>query len=327
MTAINVLLETDRVHFFSDGGHFAGHNQVLCQFGNKVMPLPLYNAAMTYSGPSAGAPALLAEIEGSAAPTLADLLSRLPVLVAAANRKAAVGRQAFSAIVAGVEGGMACGVAIEEGGAQHLLAPGSFVRSLASDVPFDPSDPEASGLAMMEDQRRQGVVAGWCQHSVVRHNSFQSRILRRWSDTLAAARPTVQAKIGTLQVNTINFADSSVTGAVQGSDSVSVPNAGGYPVILSASLLYTYKGSGTTSGLKVTGTIVRSDSKVIVQRAVERTGPGTSGPHGFSFGGLDSDAPTSATYTFVASLAGYGDPPIGSGTISNKLITGLYTKK
>lgn len=329
MTAINVLVGTDRVHFFSDGGHFADNR--LCHLGGKILHLPAYDAALAYSGPSVGALALLAEIERSPAPTLAALLNRLPGLVDVAHRKAGIGQHPFSAIVAGVERGLACGVAIEEGGAHHFLMPGSFIRSLATDVAFDPQDLVGSGLAMMEDQRRHGVVAGWCQRSVVGRDAFHSQILRRWPATLAGGAETTQAKIGTLQVNTINFADTSVTGVVTGTTTVNVPNAAGYPVILTGSCQYSYKIPGSTNGVIVAGTITRtSDGKVIAERSVGHAAPptGSFGAVGFSMGGLDGDAPSgSVAYAFSVSLVGFGDPPGGSGSVSSHIFSGLYTKK
>lgn len=329
MTAVNLLLEADQVHFFSDGGHY-GDGQV-CHLGGKVLPLPAYNAAMAYSGPSAGALALLVEIERSNVPTLAALLNRLPRLVAGANRKAGVGRHPFSAIVAGVERGLACGIAIEEGGTHHFLMPGSFLQSLITDVAFDPRDLVGSGLAMMEDQRRHGIVAGWCQHSVISRDAFHSRILRRWPAALGGGRATAQAKIGTLQVNTINVADAAVTGVVTGTTAVTVPNAAGYPIILTGSCQYSYKIPGSTNGVIVAGTITRtSDGKVIAERSIGHAAPpvGTFGAVGFSMGGLDGDAPSaSVAYSFSVVLTGYGDPPGGSGSVSNLIFSGLYTKK
>jgi hypothetical protein len=328
VTAINVLLEADRVHFFSDGGHFAGTQ--LCHLGGKVFPLPAYDAAMAYSGPSAAAPTLLAEIERSDAASLANLLNRLPGLVAAANRKAAVGRQPFSAVVAGVHGGIACGLAVEEGDTHHFLAPGSFIRSLPSDVAFVLTNLEASGLAMMEDQRRHGVVAGFCQHSVVGHDAFHSRILRRWPDIASGAGSTVQAKIGDLEVDTINFAGSSVTGAVSGATSITVPNTAGFPVIFSAFCNWTYRGDTTNSAGTVTLLIRRqSDSKLIATNTTGRAGlSALVGPFGFSIGGIDDDAPAgNVVYTLSATGAGSGGPPPGQVNVSGARLTGVYAKK
>lgn len=108
-------------------------------------------------------------------------------------------------------GGVALGVTVEERGVVSHLLSGSFVRSLQTDVQFEPNDIASRGLTMIEDQRRHGIVAGFCEHSRVRQGEFRSQTQRRWGeDHTEIVRTTVQAKIGTLQVNTIHIAGTRI---------------------------------------------------------------------------------------------------------------------
>jgi hypothetical protein len=71
-------------------------------------------------------------------------------------------------------------VAAEEGLRYSLLGPGNFVKSLPSAVEFDMRDVRGSGLAMVRDQRRTGVVHGFCVHTVLTESSFCAEIAERW---------------------------------------------------------------------------------------------------------------------------------------------------
>jgi hypothetical protein len=172
---MNILLLDRAVHIFTDGGHYEDGTLELRYLGGKVHYLPAQGAALAWSGPSALGPALVLATERYGARDLPGLLSAVPSLA-----EGCAGGEAYSVIVAGVLGGAALAVAAEEGGRSQLLGPGHFVKSIPSLIDFDAADVRGSGLAMVRDQRRSGVVHGFCVWTVVEEDSLRSEVVERW---------------------------------------------------------------------------------------------------------------------------------------------------
>jgi hypothetical protein len=177
MTAINLYLTPDAVHFFTDGGNYDAGTLELRHLGGKMFPMPQFDAALAWSGPSDLIAPLIPAIERAGAHSLSDLLSRLSDIVSGLRCHAR-----FSVLVAGAEYGVSQGVAIQEGGRVSRLSAGDSVKSLPSQCRFDQGDIAASGLAIMQDQRSSGVVHGFCLHTEIRAGHLASTVLQRWSE-------------------------------------------------------------------------------------------------------------------------------------------------
>lgn len=174
MTALNVLLAADEVHFFTDGGNYDRDTLEFLHLGSKLCYLPQYDAVLAWSGPSALGSTLLPTVERSGCEGLWGLCAVLPDLVRGLGVL-----DRHSVVLAGVAG-LAIGVAVEEDGREASLRPGSYVVSLPSDAGFDPDDVRGSGLAMVRSQRMTGLVHGFCLHTVVGADRCSSEVLERW---------------------------------------------------------------------------------------------------------------------------------------------------
>jgi hypothetical protein len=172
---MNVLLGRSEVHFFTDGGNYEGSTLELRDLGGKIHFLPAWGAAIAWCGPVGLGHSLLRATEKCHSRDLPGLLHAVPALA-----EGCAGGEAYSVIVAGVLGGAALAVAAEEGGRSQLLGPGHFVKSIPSLIDFDAADVRGSGLAMVRDQRRSGVVHGFCVWTVVEEDSLRSEVVERW---------------------------------------------------------------------------------------------------------------------------------------------------
>jgi hypothetical protein len=177
MTAINLYLAPDAAHFFTDAGNYDAGTLELRHLGGKLFPLPQFDAALAWSGPSALIASLIPAIERANAESLPDLLLRLPEAVSELRCPVP-----FSVLLAGVAGDAAIGIAVQEGERSTMLAAGDSVKSIPSAIRFDPLDVVGSGLAMMRDQRFSGVVHGYCLLTVIRAGSLVSQVIERWDE-------------------------------------------------------------------------------------------------------------------------------------------------
>lgn len=332
MTAINVALLADEAHFFSDGGHYDSRTLELRSAGEKVFLLPGHRAAFGFSGPSRGGAALHAAMAGQRG-SLVDLLGRFWEIVAGMINREAI-RDPYAAILAGVDRGMAMGVAIEETGRMMPLRPGSVIKSIPSAVGFDPANMPESGLAMMMDQRlRHRVVSCFCQHTVVREKSASSKILHRWQDMpLFLSRETIGVKIADLTVDTLNIAPGAVTGVASASGSgsgttisVSVPNPLNFPIKILCQCPYSYSGTASGSSASIEF-IVKRGGMVIFDQKQFIYGGGTK--TGFLNPAFIDQITGSQTYSLQCKAL--GDPNGSGGVMSmtgNFTLSCAYTQK
>ena len=226
MTAINVLMDRDRVHVFSDGGHFDG--PILRQVAPKVYTYPELNALLCWSGKSLWVLQIFARLKILPIASLPELLKVAPALIASFGFE-----EKFSLIIVGVHNGIPMGVTIEEGGKVIPLAVGNVVKSLYTNVPFDIRNIKKSGVEMIKNQRElHKVVAGFIQYSTVKPNGkIRIENLHLWPDIeVGGYGETHAVKIQNLSVDTINFANRAVTGLVDTATSIIVPNEQEQPV-------------------------------------------------------------------------------------------------
>lgn len=321
MTAINLLCMPEAVHLFTDAGHFL-NDADLVALGGKAIPLPRWNAVAVFHGPSLGGPALAQLMECNTGGWEDALTSA----VASIERSGALGGRPFSAILAGHDGQQPFGMAVEEKGKVHRLGVGSLIKALPCEASFDVSNIEGSGVRMMEEQRqRYGVVAGWCDYTCIGPRGIAGpRQLRRWSDViLSGSGPLSSAKIGDLEVDTLNIDFFAITGFVTGTGSVVVPNPKALPV-----QIFFHVDVDIQPGINWQAHIV-----IDVKRSrggvnyYHRTG-NWSGSNGASFSVngavLDTSPAAGDTYTFSTddSTSGQG----ASTTWSNKRIAAEYVK-
>ncbi len=325
MTAVNVLLTTDEVHVFSDGGHYdpAGH---IVRVGAKTFHLPRYDAVLAFSGPTGAIPEILRRIEEADLPSLRLLCSQASVLLAGA---VPIG-MAYSVIIAGVEDGATLGVALEERGRVHLLGPGSIVRSLCCDVAFDPFDIVGSGRRMMAQQRAEhGVVAGFCLHSCLSQGALSSHVLDRWPLLMAKpSRPSFAAKIANLEVDTINIANNAALAVATGSSSIDVPNPMAAPVKLFASGTANYRNTGASGSVQFDIRIRASTgNRILAIYSFNRSGNSTASFH-IPISAVDLALHASQTYTVQTET--FASAPGAGITIipwSDVVIKALYRKR
>lgn len=323
MTAINLLCMSDAVHLFTDAGHFL-NDADLVALGGKAIPLPRWNAVAVFHGPSLGGRALAQLLECATGGWEEALTSA----VASIERSGALGDRPFSAILAGHDGQQPFGMAIEENSRVHRLGVGSRIRSLPVDTDFDLTDIPRSGLAMMEEQRqRYGVVAGWCDYTRIGPRGIEGpRQLRRWSDViLSGTGPLSSAKIGELEVDTLNIDLNAVTGFVTGTNSAVVPNDAAMPVQLFWHVDVSVTAGGQTGGTTTITVVVKRSrgSKEIYRRTGSWTNTGTS----FSINAqaLDLTAAVGDTYQF--STSGTASGQLSEYDFSNKSISAIWVKK
>lgn len=321
MTAVNVCLDSDGVHFFTDGGHFDGSG-ALVQVGSKVMHLPRYDAALTLSGPSDALPRLLEAIERSNATDLSSLCEALPGMV---ERIIGAGVP-YSVILAGID----LGVALEENGKAHRLGPGSVIRSPACHLHFDAEDIAGSGLAILERQKAEHrLVGGLGQHSIVRSGSFESRTVARWPIELARQARSVAAKIDDLQVDTIHVANFAVNGIVSGASAIFVPNELPQPIKIIASAVATYQATTGDSKFSAQCNVVKaSNGQVIGSGTVAFAGAtgGSTQTQIFAVSAVDTSSPSGETYSVVTqALESAGVGMVSS--LGSPAISATYKKR
>lgn len=161
MTAINVLIMPRAVHVFCDGGHTDANGRVK-YLGAKVFYMPNNNGLLTWTGRSRRGWEMAMAIDSDFALLDQGRLDDKP----------------YSAVIA--RDGGAFVAAFQDDRDTIVLKPRQMVRSMKTDIDFDPNDIIGSGIAMMHDQkRRHGLVNGFIQYSRLTPSGFETRILER----------------------------------------------------------------------------------------------------------------------------------------------------
>lgn len=207
MSAINVLIQSDRVHLYTDGAIYQSDGE-LAGIGPKVRMMPHINAAMAMRGAFLGLAPIAEEL--SAAPSfdalragIIDCLKKCAVAYGHLLDQCSAGPD-FEVVIAGMS---------ETGGpSAYLVAshsrygdPWSIVDltglsvtpasdavhqsvfDIAAGRDADHLDPIVDGLAIMETQRaeRSGAyVGGFAQLTTIDADGVHSRIIHRWPDRL-----------------------------------------------------------------------------------------------------------------------------------------------
>ncbi|TPL42627.1 MULTISPECIES: hypothetical protein [unclassified Mesorhizobium] len=254
MTAINVLVGYSETHLFADTGHYNQATKKLDHLAPKVFPLPNHQALLAWSGPSAFGPVLAELCRGSPEP----LMIALPRMIAGLGILAK-----FSAIVVGA----GWGIAVEEGGKVHHLAPGSVVRSITAENQLDPSDLRGSGVRLMEEQRQSsGVVFGECQYWHLTSQQCTMQVLHDWRDRPSLIRGALStaAKIANLTVDKLNVAPNAVTKIATGTTTITSGGDGSYPNIIWIIINCVYHGTRVDSSGVLNVFTKRSPSNEVV---------------------------------------------------------------
>lgn len=209
MSAINVLIQTNRVHLFTDAAIYQLNGE-LAGIGPKVRMMPHINAAMAMRGSFLGLAPIAEEL--SVAPSFDKLREGIvPCLQACAETYGHLLNQCsagpdFEVVIAGMS---------ETGGpSAYLVAshnrygePWSIVElaglsaTPASDAVHqrvfatadgrdaDQLDPVVDGLAILEAQRAHRFddvvcIGGFAQLTTIDADGVHSRIIHRWPDKL-----------------------------------------------------------------------------------------------------------------------------------------------
>lgn len=207
MSAINVLIQNERVHLYTDGAIYQPNGQ-LSGIGPKVRLLPHLNATMAMRGAFLGLAPIAEEL--SAAPSfdglrdgIVDCLQKCAETYRHLLNQCASGPD-FEAVIAGISetgGPTAYIVASNDryGAPWSVIDLEGFSATPVNDVIHrrlyeiaagryaDQLDPVADGLAIMEAQRAAGegaFVGGFAQLTTVDADGVHSRVIHRWPDQI-----------------------------------------------------------------------------------------------------------------------------------------------
>lgn len=197
MTALNLYRTGDAVHVFTDGGFYDDENGVLLDFGSKIYRLDPHKAVFALSGRVEDANSVAYALLRSPVRRAADLLADFDGIVDGA----ADPRHSFQSVIAGWDDETSAPFArllvrFDSGETQGMDV-NSVMTSPGVVAQFNPDDPARSGLAIMENQRRQRfkpegrkgdrllyVVGGFCEHTRISQSGVERRILKTWPDTI-----------------------------------------------------------------------------------------------------------------------------------------------
>lgn len=207
MSAINVLIQTDRVHLYSDGAIYQPDGQ-LSGIGPKVRLLPHINAAMAMRGSFLGLAPIAEEL--SVAPSfdrlkegIVDCLKKCAVAYGHLISQCSAGPD-FEVVIAGISETTGPSAYLVPSHA-HYGAPWSIVDleglsatptsdvvhqricELAAGRSADQLDPVADGVTIMEAQRKAkdgAFVGGFAQLTTIDADGVHSRVIHRWPDRL-----------------------------------------------------------------------------------------------------------------------------------------------
>lgn len=325
MTAINVILEHDKAHVFSDGGHHEG--QVLRYIAPKVFALDGLNMVFAWSGVSYRAEHIMSALAAAGATTVEMLFLRLPAVLEGMRIP-----EPFSAIFVGVERGVSVGMIVERKMSGEVvtyrLKPWSTVKYPSTPVEFDIRDIAGSGVRMMQDQRdRHRIVAGYVQHTVIESSGIRSAFLRNWPDLVAGGAGITHAlKIEDLTVDTIKFDNNATLGVASRSSfgALTIPNVAETPVLFSMMAGVTYSGTAGLSYGQLRLIITRTrGSDVVAVGQYYKTGNValtlTIGAAGADQSSQNNDEYTLSSQTF----SGEG----GSIGVTSIIFKAVYRKK
>ena len=207
MSAINVLIQTDRVHLYTDAAIYQPDGQ-LSGIGPKVRMMPHINAAIAMRGSFLGLAPIAEEL--SAAPSfdklrggIVDCLKKCVVAYGHLLDQCNFGPN-FEVVIAGIsETGrpVAYLVAshdrhgepwsiVDLDGLSATPAPDVVhqrIYDIAAGRNADQLDPVADGLAIMEAQRAAGegaFVGGFAQLTTIDADGVHSRVIHRFPDRL-----------------------------------------------------------------------------------------------------------------------------------------------
>lgn len=173
MTAVNVFIDADACHVFTDGGHWHTSG-LLVKIESKIRRIPAINSALMFCGPSDGLDIIHASITERYSDYQSAALALSGVSESASNG------EPYSSILVSWSG-QPVGIACQERWRRSDLHVGSSVKSLPTAIQFDPARVVESGVAMMEDQMaRTGFVAGFCEYTKINRTGIRSQIVRRW---------------------------------------------------------------------------------------------------------------------------------------------------
>ena len=264
MTAINILVQRDAVHFVSDGASYDAE-QRLVSVGPKVWPLPHISAAIGVRGPAIALP-LLAYFVGHAANSYDALKINIVEVLenAFANIHIVLGQcatgAAFEVAIGGISETIGADAYVVSCSKDGMVSPltqitelgfmpsceeiDSFVmmqtaKHLQSKSPIDEIDPSDFGLQTIEMQRSAKFgdhntchVGGFVQLTTVRASGVETKVLRRWpdgiGDLLNDNLTATSGAIGALSVDSLSISDNAVTvPSVQNFSGVTLTNGGG----------------------------------------------------------------------------------------------------
>lgn len=219
MTTINCFLTPDAAHVFTDGAFTDMASMSVAGFGNKVAYLPKQNALIASTGfahvPSLLAGAMMNFDSDSFDELIEQFETTVSCVVAAARPNLQKIEQSpsqylshFEAIVVGWSKKGNAPAAYQTQSTDCADKPVTTPRPItryvrpsfdgdtrANLVSFDPANPAASGLKLMEDQRAGRFVstwhgghqtyvsaAGFCQHTILNKDGISMRVIKHWPD-------------------------------------------------------------------------------------------------------------------------------------------------
>jgi hypothetical protein len=218
MSALNCFVTPHAVHIFTDGGHYDLDTISVRGIGNKVVPLPHYNAALAGIGltfiPGALAMTMLTRSFGGFDGLIAAFPSFVRQSVETMRKYPGYPSDwgQFELIVLGWSEAQNGPVAYHLSGYAKGDQPAWHFQEVTRfrapndpsfrEVEFDPENAAEFGLALMEEQRntpfavptarplppglgpmRYRVVHGFCQHTSIDRAGIHMRVLKHWRET------------------------------------------------------------------------------------------------------------------------------------------------
>jgi hypothetical protein len=283
MTALNIVVESDAVHLFSDGASYDAEG-LLVSAGPKVFALPHINAAIGTRGPAIALP-LLAHFVGQVATSYdglkANIAPALQLAYAMANEVLVKcpRRGYFEVVIGGVSettGPDAYSISCDADGVVSPITeiselgfmPGTIpalddlvifaemkrhLKSLHPDLPTAEIATEDFGLQALEIQRAARFsdlcgVGSFAQVTSVRASGISTKILRRWDDKVGVPLGQDAALIASAGA----IGALAVESVSIGDNAVTVPNVASVGSFLGtgvAAAIFNFNLSVDTTGL------------------------------------------------------------------------------
>lgn len=207
MSAINVLVQIDRVHLYTDAAIYQPDGE-LAGIGPKVRLMPHIHAAIAMRGAFLGLAPIAEELSAASSfdalrAGIVDCLKKCAVSYAHLLNQCSAGPD-FEVVVAGMSETTGPSAYLVASHSRYgdpwsivdlsglSVTPASdpvhqHVFAIAAGRDADQLDPVADGLAIMEVQRaeRSGAyVGGFAQLTTIDTECVQSRVIHRWPDKL-----------------------------------------------------------------------------------------------------------------------------------------------